>query len=132
VTKGFTQREYIDYNEAFSPVSCKNSLLIIMVLVTHYNLELHQMDVNMTFLNGDLLENVYLAQPKGFAVKEKEHMRCHMKKCIYGLNQASSQWYLKFNENRRNFGRSAGITGGGGGRWAGGIGGGGGGRRATS
>jgi hypothetical protein len=45
------------------------------------------MDVKTTFLNRDLLENVYMAQPKGFAVKEKEHMRCHMRKSIYGLKQ---------------------------------------------
>jgi hypothetical protein len=44
-----------------------------------------------------------LAQPKGFAVKEKEHMRCHLKKYIYGLNKASRQWYLKFDKNIRNF-----------------------------
>jgi hypothetical protein len=42
-----------------------------MTLVAYYDLELHQMDVKTTFLNGDLLENVYMAQPKGFAVKEK-------------------------------------------------------------
>jgi hypothetical protein len=85
----FTQRECIDYTETFSPVSCKDSLRIIMVLVAHYNLELHQMDVKMTFLNGDLLENVYMAQPKGFAMKGKEHMGCHLRKSIYGLKQAS-------------------------------------------
>jgi hypothetical protein len=43
VAKGFTQREDIDYIEIFSPVSCKDSLRIIMTLVTHYDLELHQM-----------------------------------------------------------------------------------------
>jgi hypothetical protein len=86
VAKGFTQREDINYIEIFSPVSCKNSLRIIMTLVTHYDLELHQMDVNTAFLNGDLLENVYMAQPKGFVVKEKEHMWCHLRKSIYGLN----------------------------------------------
>jgi hypothetical protein len=43
------------------------------------------MDVKMTFLNGDLLENVYTAQPKGFTVKGKEHMGCHLMKSIYRL-----------------------------------------------
>ena len=42
-----------------------------MALVAHYDLELHQMDVKTTFLNGDLDENVYMAQPKGFVIKEK-------------------------------------------------------------
>jgi hypothetical protein len=62
------------------------------------------MDVKTTFLNGGLLENVYMAQPKGFAMKEKEHMRCHMRKSIYGLKQSSSQWYLMFNETIQSFG----------------------------
>jgi hypothetical protein len=55
VAKRFTQRKDIDYTETFSPVSCKDSLRIIMALVAHYDLELHQIDVKMTFLNGDLL-----------------------------------------------------------------------------
>ena len=41
VAEGFTQREGIDYNEIFSPVSCKDSFRIIMALVAHYDLELH-------------------------------------------------------------------------------------------
>jgi hypothetical protein len=104
VAKGFTQRADIDYTEIFSPVSCKDSLRIIMTLVAHYDLELHQIDVKTTFLNGDLLENVYMAQPKGFSVKGKEHMRCHPRKSIYRLKQASRQWYLKFDETIRSFG----------------------------
>ena len=60
VAKGFTQREGIDYNETFSPVSCKDSFRIIMALVAHFDLELHQMDVKTTFLNEDLEENVYM------------------------------------------------------------------------
>jgi hypothetical protein len=47
------------------------------------------MDVKMTFLNGDLLKNVYMAQPKSFTVKGKEHMGCHLRKSIYGLKQTS-------------------------------------------
>jgi hypothetical protein len=62
-----------------------------MMLVAHYNLELHQMDVKTTFLNGDLLKNVYMEQPKDFVVKGKENMRCYLRKSIYGLKQASRQ-----------------------------------------
>jgi hypothetical protein len=98
-----SRREKTDYTETFSPVSCKNSLRIIMTLVTHYDLELHQMYVKTTFLNGDLLDNVYMTQPKDFAVKEKEYMECHRRKSIYGLKQVSRQWYLKFDETIRSF-----------------------------
>jgi hypothetical protein len=38
-----------------------------MTLVTHYDLELHQIDLKPTFLNGDLYENVYMAQPNGLS-----------------------------------------------------------------
>jgi hypothetical protein len=61
VAKCFAQREWIDYNETFSPVSCKDSFRIIMALVAHYDLELHQMDVKIAFLNGDLEKNVHMA-----------------------------------------------------------------------
>ncbi|GJR50687.1 retrovirus-related pol polyprotein from transposon TNT 1-94 [Tanacetum coccineum] len=59
VAKGYTQKEGIDYNETFSPVSREDSLRIVMALVAHYDLELHQMDVKTKFLNGDLHEDVY-------------------------------------------------------------------------
>jgi hypothetical protein len=58
MVKGFMQREGIDYIETFSPVSSKDSFRIIMALVPHYDLELHQMDVKTVFLNGNLQENI--------------------------------------------------------------------------
>ena len=91
MTKGFTQREGIDYNETFSPVSCKDSFRIIMALVAHFDLELHQMDVKAAFLNGDLEEIVYMKQPKGFIMQGEEDMGCRLKKSIYGLKQPSRQ-----------------------------------------
>ena len=45
-----------------------------------------------------------MAQPKGFVVEGKERMGCRLKKSIYGLKQASRQWYLKFDSTIRKFG----------------------------
>lgn len=104
VAKGFTQREGIDYHETFSPVSKKDSLRIIMALVAHFDLELHQMDVKTAFLNGDLAEDVYMCQPEGFVNPNNNKLVCKLNKSIYGLKQASRQWNIKFHNVVSSFG----------------------------
>ncbi|CAJ2653575.1 unnamed protein product [Trifolium pratense] len=98
VAKGFTQKEGIDYKETFSPVSSKDSLRIIMALVAHFDLELHQMDVKTAFLNGNIDETIYMVQPENFVSGDPKSMVCKLKKSIYGLKQASRQWYYKFHQ----------------------------------
>jgi hypothetical protein len=63
MAKGFTQREEIYYKETFSPILSKDSFRIITSLVVHYDLELHHTIIETAFLNGKLIENVYMAQP---------------------------------------------------------------------
>ena len=104
VVKGFTQKEGIDYMETFSLVSSKDSLRIIMALLAHFDLELHQMDVKTAFLNGNIDKTIYMKQPENFVVGDPNKKVCKLKKSIYGLKQASRQWYLKFHQMILSFG----------------------------
>lgn len=98
VAKGFTQKEGIDFNEKNYFVSTKDSFRIIMAFEANFDLKLHQMDINTAFLNGDLNEEVYMQQSKGFMTIGNEHLVSKLRKPIYGLKQASRQWYLNFDE----------------------------------
>ena len=92
--------------ETFSPVAKFTSIHIISALTAYYDLELHQMDVKTAFLNGHLEEEIYMLQPEGFGEKEKENMVCKLNRSIYGLKQASRQWYILFDNAITSYGFS--------------------------
>ncbi|CAM8940498.1 unnamed protein product [Rhodiola kirilowii] len=56
------------------------------------------MNVKTAFLNGDLEEEIYMKQPKGFVVTGQQHKVCKLVKSLYGLKQAPMQWHQKFDE----------------------------------
>jgi hypothetical protein len=66
VAKGFTQIEGVDFDETFSPVTCFESLRLVLALAMLEDWEIHQMDVKLAFLHGDLDEEIYMEQPIGF------------------------------------------------------------------
>jgi hypothetical protein len=45
-----------------------------------------------------------MKQPEGFYSSEGENLVCKLNRSIYGLKQASRQWYLKFHEVITSFG----------------------------
>ena len=92
VAKGFSQKPGVDYDETFSPVARFESVRTIMAIGVQQGHHIHQMDVTAAFLNGELHEEVYMAQPEGYEVKGKENLVCKLNKSIYGLKQSPRCW----------------------------------------
>ncbi|KAL0458385.1 UNVERIFIED_CONTAM: Retrovirus-related Pol polyprotein from transposon TNT 1-94 [Sesamum latifolium] len=66
VAKGFKQKEGIHYFDTYSPVAELTTIQVLIVLASVYSLPIHQMDVKIAFLYGELEEKTYMDQPKGF------------------------------------------------------------------
>jgi hypothetical protein len=65
-------------------------------LVATPNLEVEQMDVKITFLHGNLDEEIYMKQLERFTVKGKKELVCKLKKSLYGLKLSPRMWYQNF------------------------------------
>ncbi|CAL9026855.1 unnamed protein product [Prunus brigantina] len=88
VAKGYTQKPGIDFNETFAPVARLDTVRTLIALPAQKRWKLFQLDVKSAFLNGVLHEEVYVDQPPGFLVKDKEDRVYRLKKALYGLKQA--------------------------------------------
>ena len=101
VVNGIKQRRIQRQCTKVQGSSCSKGLY---TLVAHFNLKLHQMDVKTAFLNGDIDEIIYMVQPENFVSGDAKKMVSKLKKSIYGLKQASRQWYYKFHQVVISFG----------------------------
>ena len=83
--KGYKKTKGLDYFDKYSLVMRINSIRMVLAIVALRNLEVHQIDVKTTFLNGDLDEEIYMEQPKGFFALGQEKKICKLVKSLYGL-----------------------------------------------
>ncbi|KAA0041207.1 gag/pol protein [Cucumis melo var. makuwa] len=72
VAKWFTQREWVYYEENFSPIAMLKSIRILLSIATFYDYEIWQMDVKTGFLNGNLEESIFMSQPEGFITQDRK------------------------------------------------------------
>ena len=91
VVRGFQQREGQDFFATFATVIKPISYKALIAIAAAYDLEIEQMDVKTAFLHGNVLEKIYIYQPKGF--DDGSGRVCLLNKALYGLKQSPRIWY---------------------------------------
>lgn len=87
VIKGDSQLRGFDYKETYSPVARLETVRVLFSIIVSKGLITEQLDVNNAFLNGDLMEEIYMQKPDGF--EDGSKYVCRLNKALYGLKQAT-------------------------------------------
>ncbi|GKD11754.1 retrovirus-related pol polyprotein from transposon TNT 1-94 [Tanacetum coccineum] len=93
VAKGYAQEEGIDFEESFALVACLEAVRIFVAYAAYKSFPIYQMDVKKSFLNGPLIEEVYVAQPDWFVDTGHPKKVYLLRKALYELKQAPRAWY---------------------------------------
>lgn len=99
VAKGYVQKHGVDFDEVYAPVARIETIRLLVSIAASYGWEVHHLDVKTAFLNGDLMETVYVSQPEGFEVKGSEKKVYKLNKALYGLKQVPRAWNIKLNQS---------------------------------
>ncbi|GMJ05094.1 cysteine-rich RLK (RECEPTOR-like protein kinase) 8 [Hibiscus trionum] len=81
------------------------SFKVLLSLAAVHGWHMLQLDVNNAFLNGSLEDEVYMKLPLGYNTNvQGSDLVCKLQKSIYGLKQASRQWFQTFHAVVLKFG----------------------------
>ena len=95
VAKSYSQMEDLDDDETFAPVTRYNSLRLIMSLATDLGLETDLRGMKSVFLNGDLVEEIWMIPPPGIGLNVKI---LRLDKALYSHKQAPPMWFETLSE----------------------------------
>ena len=91
VARGDMQREYIDFGDLNAPTVASPSVRLLAALACEHDLELYHFDIDQALVRADLAEDVYMRLPEGCGSLSGKVVK--LGKSLYGLRQASRQWY---------------------------------------
>src|SRR6266436_2653036 len=91
VTKGYTEVWGEDYWHTYSPKLGCDTLFLCLAYAASKDLEIHQLDAVVAYLNSNLTEEIYLSPPEG--VPSTPGTVWHLRKALYSLRQARLEWY---------------------------------------
>lgn len=97
VARGFSQKPGQDFDETYAPVVKFATMRMVLAFAAHHDLHLQQMDIKTAYLNGIISEDIYMSQPEGHIVRNKDKLVCKLNKGIYGLKQSGRKWYERLD-----------------------------------
>ena len=80
MAKGYTQKEGEDFFDTYSPIARLTTIRVLLALAASHGFLVHQMDVKIAFLNGELEEKIYMDQSDGFVANGQEGKVCKLLK----------------------------------------------------
>ena len=87
IVQGYNQEECIDFDETYAPVARLEAIRMLLAYACYKGFKLYQMDVKSIFLNGFIMEEVYVEQPLGFENHFYPNHVFKLKKVLYELKQ---------------------------------------------
>ncbi|GJV32020.1 putative ribonuclease H-like domain-containing protein [Tanacetum coccineum] len=90
--KVISNRRGIDYDEVFAPVARIEAIRLFLAFALYMGFMVYQMDIKSAFLYGEIDEEVYVTQPKGFEDPFYPKHVYRVVKALYGLHQAPRAW----------------------------------------
>ncbi|KAL8136100.1 hypothetical protein AgCh_010629 [Apium graveolens] len=95
VAKGYVQKFGVDFQDVFIPVTRMESVRLLLGIAANNEWEVHHLDMKLAFLNGVLLEEVYVARSQGFERAGEEKKFYKLFKALYGLRKHPVLVYIK-------------------------------------
>ena len=96
VACGYSQIEGLDWTEKYASTLSSDSMRTFLFQACMCELELYEADVVRAFTHAELLEEIYMAPPEGFAPSDGKV--CLLRKGVEGLKQGANG-FMKLNAN---------------------------------
>ncbi|CAI7775787.1 unnamed protein product [Closterium sp. NIES-53] len=93
VARGFSQRQGVDYFQAFSPAPNMTALWVLLHVASQRDYKLHSLDFSTTFLQGSLHKEIWLRRPPSFTGLFPAGTQWSLRWPVYGLHHAPREWH---------------------------------------
>ena len=93
VARGFQEKD--ESIRSDSPCTTKESVRLLLIVASHKRWKTSTIDIKSAFLQGEKIDRRVILKPPKCVKTNKTWL---LKKCVYGLRDASRKWYLKLDE----------------------------------